>query len=399
MARSRFKRQAFWNRIVDPRPLVHGMKRVLILMLVFIALAGLTGGLAWFHFVYKPEMIRGFIAAAPQPVTSVAVAEAREEEWLPRAPAIGTFRAAQGVDVAPQIGGVIVAINFESGQDVKKGSPLVQIDDSVEQADLKANQATLRNAELGLDRQRQLVSTNATTKAQLDAATAGRDSAAAQVDRTRALIAQKKLVAPFDGRLGLRRVDVGQYVSPGTPLVTLQQLDPMLIDFPMPEQRMGELKVGQTVEVEVDAYPGKIFKGKIGSIDARVSAETRNVLVRGEVDNPGQLLRPGMFGNVSVLVGESRKVVSAPRTAVSFSLYGDSVYVVVPDEKAGGDALKVERRFVRTGGTQGESVAIAEGVKSGERIVTEGQIRLQPGARVKIATGALAGASDVLPRE
>ena len=149
MARSRFKRQAFWNRIVDPRPLVHGMKRVLILMLVFIALAGLTGGLAWFHFVYKPEMIRGFIAAAPQPVTSVAVAEAREEEWLPRAPAIGTFRAAQGVDVAPQIGGVIVAINFESGQDVKKGSPLVQIDDSVEQADLKANQATLRNAELG----------------------------------------------------------------------------------------------------------------------------------------------------------------------------------------------------------------------------------------------------------
>lgn len=375
------------------------MKRVFALTLVFLVLAGLVGGLAWFHFVYKPEMIRGFIAAAPQPVMSVAVAETREEKWLPRARAIGTFRATQGIDVAPQVGGVIVGISFESSQNVKKGEPLVQIDDTVEQADLKANQATLRNAELGLDRQRQLVSANATTKAQLDAALAARDAAAAQVDRTRALIAQKRIVAPFDGRLGLRRVDVGQYVSPGTALVTLQQLDPMFIDFPMPEQRLGELKVGQAIEVEVDAYPGRIFKGKIGSIDARVSAETRNVTVRGEIANKEQLLRPGMFGNVGVLVGDARTVVAAPRTAVSFSLYGDSVYVVVPDEKAGGDALKVERRFVRTGETQGDRVVIADGVKPGERIVTEGQIRLQPGARVKVATGALAGAPDILPRE
>jgi membrane fusion protein (multidrug efflux system) len=377
------------------------MKRVFILTIVALVMAALSAGLAWFHFIYKPEMIRGFIAAAPQPVTSVAVGEARMEQWQPRIPAIGTFRAAQGVDVAPQVGGVIVSIGFESGQDVKQGAPLVQIDDTVEQADLKANQATLKNAELALDRQRALVGSAATTKANLDAALAARDQAQAQaqVDRTRALIAQKKIVAPFSGRLGLRRVDVGQYVSPGAALVTLQQLDPMFIDFPIPEQRLGDLKEGLAIEVEVDAYPGQAFKGKIGSIDARVSAETRNIVVRGEIPNPSEKLRPGMFGNVAVLAGAPRSVVAAPRTAVSFSLYGDSVYVVAPDEKTGGDALRAERRFVRTGETRGESVSILEGLKPGERIVTEGQIRLQPGARVKIGPGALDGAPNVLPRE
>lgn len=368
-------------------------------MIAVLLLAGLTAGAAWFHFVYKPEMIRGFIASAPQPVMSVAVDEARQEQWLPRAPAIGTFRAAQGVDVAPQAAGVIVAISIESGQDVKEGDPLVQLDDKVEQADLKSNRAALRNAELALERQRALVGSAATTKANLDAALAARDQAAAQVDRTSALIAQKRIVAPFSGRLGLRRVDVGQYVSPGTALVTLQQLDPMFIDFPMPEQRLGELEVGQVVEVEVDAYPGEVFKGKIGSIDARVSAETRNVIVRGEIENSDQKLRPGMFGNVNVLVGEARDVVAVPRTAVSFSLYGSSVYVVAPDKEAGDDALKAERRFVRTGDTRGSSVAISEGLKAGERVVTEGQIRLQPGAPVKIGTSVLADAPKVLPRE
>jgi membrane fusion protein (multidrug efflux system) len=298
------------------------MKRAFALTLVFLILAGLTAGLAWFHFVYKPEMIRGFIAAAPQPVATVAVGEAKQEEWLPRAPAIGTFRAVKGVDVAPQVGGVIVNIAFESGQDAKEGAALVQIDDTVEQADLKANLAALRNAELALERQRALVGSAATTKANLDSATAARDQAQAQVDRTRALISQKKIVAPFSGRLGLRRVDVGQYVSPGTPLVTLQQLDPMFIDFPMPEQRLGDLKVGQSVEVEVDAYPGHTFKGKIGSIDARVSAETRNVLVRGEIENNDQKLRPGMFGNVAVLMGAARTVVGGPPPAGGVELEG-----------------------------------------------------------------------------
>lgn len=397
---------------VEPRCI--SMKRAFLLTFVFLLLAGLTGGLAWFHLVYKPEMIRGFITAAPQPVLSVAVEEARAETWVPRAPAIGTFRAMKGVELAPQVAGVIVDISFESGQDVKAGVTLVQIDDSVEQADLKANEATLRNAELALDRQRQLVGAAATTKANLDTARTARDAAAAAVDRTRALIRQKKLVAPFSGRLGLRRVDVGQYVSPGTTVVSLQQLDPMLIDFPMPEQRIGQLREGQEIEVEVDAYPGRVFRGAIASIDARVSPETRNILVRGEIPNADEALRPGMFGNVSVVAGAAREVVTAPRTAISYSLYGDAVFVLTPDGEAKGEAgamdkatdkpdapevFRAERRFVRSGEARGDRVSIVEGVKPGERLVTEGQIRLQPGARVKIGAPSLGEPPKTLPRE
>lgn len=376
------------------------MKRAFAFLVVLLLLAGLVAGLAWFQFVQKPEMIRGFIAAAPRPAMSVAVEEAREEVWEPRLPAIGTFRATQGVDVAPQIGGIVREIGFESGQNVKKGALLAQIDDSVEQADLKANAAALRNAELALDRQRQLVGGGATTKANLDAALSARDSAAAAVERTRALISQKRLTAPFDGRLGLRRVDVGQYLSPGAAIVSLQQLDPILIDFPLPERQLGAIKEGQPIEVTVDAYPGVVFKGRIASIDARVSAETRNVLVRSEIDNKELRLRPGMFGNVSVIAGEPRKVVTVPRTAVSFSLYGDAVFAVKPGKDGAADTGVVERRFVRSGDTRGDRVAIAEGVAPGDRLVIEGQTRLQPGANVKIsAQGATSAPLADLPKE
>ena len=375
------------------------MKRAFALFIVFLLLAGLTGGLAWFQFVQKPEMIRGFIAAAPQPVPAVAVAPAQRETWEPRIPAIGTFRAAQGIDIAPQVGGVVRQIAFESGQDVKQGALLAQIDDSVEQADLKANEAGLRNAELALDRQRQLVGGGATTKANLDAALSARDSSAAAVERTRALISQKRLVAPFSGRVGLRRVDVGQYLSPGNAIVTLQRLDPMLIDFSLPEQRLGDLKVGQTIEVEVDAYPGVVFKGKIASLDARVSAETRNIVARGEIPNPELRLLPGMFGNVSIIAGDAKEVVSAPRTAVSFSLYGNAIFVVKPAEGSKDEGV-LERRFVRTGDARGDRISILEGASPGDQIVVEGQIRLQPGARVKMgAVGATTTPPATLPKE
>jgi membrane fusion protein (multidrug efflux system) len=385
------------------------MKRAFALIIVFLLLGGIAGGLAWFQFVQKPEMIRGFIAAAPQPLTAVAVAEAKTEEWQTRLPAIGTFRAVQGIDVSPQVGGVIRAIRFESGQDVERGQVLVQIDDLVEQADLKSNLATLRNAELSLERQRQLVSGGSTTAANVDLALSQRDSAAAAADRTRALIAQKQLIAPFAGRLGLRKVDVGQYVSPGTAIVTLQQLDPIDVDFPMPEQDIGRLQIGQTVEITVDGYPGKVFAGKIGSIDARVSAETRTIIVRAQVANPQRELRPGMFANVGVLSGEADKVVTIPRTSVSYSLYGDTVFVVKPAPPPSGSAqaatppddqaMIVERRVVRTGDTRTDRVAIREGVSAGERVVTEGQLKLQPNARVRIDPKGGLQPPATLPRQ
>lgn len=389
--------------------LVISMKRTAALVIVFLLLAGFAGGLAYFQFAVKPNMIKGFIAGAPRPVPSVAVAEAKTETWQSRIAAIGTFRAVQGIDVAPQVGGVMRSIHFDSGQDVTKGQLLVQIDDSVEQADLKSNLATLRNAELALDRQQQLVTGGSTASANVDTALAARDSAAAAADRTRALIAQKALAAPFAGRLGLRKIDAGQYVQPGTSIVTLQQLDPIDVDFPVPEQELSRVAVGQPIEIVVDAFANRSFSGKVTSIDARVSIESRTILLRAQVANPKRDLRPGMFANVAVLVGEAKDVVTIPRTGVSYSLYGDTIYVVkpAPQDLATAQAspapaaqpLIVERRVVKTGDTRGDRVAISDGVKSGERVVTEGQLKLQPNARVRIDDTAGLKAPHELPRQ
>lgn len=373
------------------------MKRITILAVAAILLAALIGGFAWFQFKVKPEMIRGFIAAAPQPIPAVTAEPARMERWEPRIPAIGTLRAFQGIEVAPQVGGVVSAIRFESGSTVEKGAVLVQLDDSVEQADLKSGQADLRNAELNLGRQRELLSRGNTSKTSFDAALSRRDIAAATIDRTRAVIAQKVIAAPFSGRLGIRQVDLGAYVSPGTALVTLQRIDPIYADFPVPEQHLDVITTGQKIEVTVDTWPGVVFSGKIDSIDARVNEETRNILIRAEMENNDGRLLPGMFANVAVIAGEEAEVVTVPRTAVTYSLYGDSVYVIgAGDNEAG---FEIEQRFVRSGETRGDRVVIAEGLAAEERVVTSGQLKLRPGVRVRIDDKGTLVPPPVRPKE
>jgi membrane fusion protein (multidrug efflux system) len=380
------------------------MKRAFLFLVVLLLFVGLAGGLGYFQFVVKPDMIKGFISKAPQPTNAVAAARAETARWTPRLPAIGTFRALQGVEVAPQVGGIVREIKFESSQDVGRGASLVQIDDSTEQADLKSNDAALKNAEVSLQRQRTLITGGNTPQANVDAAIATRDQAAAAAEHTRAIIAQKAVAAPFGGRLGIRRIDVGQYVSPGMALVTLQQLDPIYVDFSLPEQNLADLKPGQTIETQVDAYPGTTFTGTIKFVDARVSADTRNVLIRGEIANREKKLLPGMFANVSVLAGASKDVVTLPRTSISYSLYGDSVYVLTPAPQQAGEAqaaasdqlYTIERRFVRPGDTREDKVAITEGVKPGELVVSQGQIKLQPNARVRLDPNA--GLQPLSPR-
>ncbi|HMN73953.1 MAG TPA: efflux RND transporter periplasmic adaptor subunit [Rhodoblastus sp.] len=390
------------------------MKRAVILVLAFVILLGAAGGLGYFQMVVKPAMIKGFIQKAGQPTNSVGATQAKTETWTPTLTAIGSLRATQGVEIAPQVGGVVRAIKFESSQDIKKGALLVEIDDSTEQADLKANQAALVNTQATLDRQSKLVSGGNSTQATLDQATAARDQAAAAVERIKAVIAQKRIVAPFDGRLGIRRIDIGQYVSPGTPLVTLQQLDPIYVDFQAPEQYFAQLAVGQTIVLTVDAFAGKTFKGKIKFLDARISTDTRNFLVRGEIENDEKKLLPGMFANVSVSAGAPRQVVTLPRTAVVYSLYGDSVYVLKTPEPRPGDAqaaqaqapaqpqadalYEVDRRFVRVGETQGDRIEIADGVKAGEMVVSEGQVKLFPGMRVRVDPNAGLAPMTPLPK-
>ena len=375
------------------------MKRGLILTIVFLLLAALAVGYGYFQFVARPAMIKGFMAKMEPPPVTVAIETARAETWQPKFSAIGTLKAVQGVDVAAQVGGVVRAVRFEAGQDAARGMALFDIDDAVEQADLKANLATLKNAELGLERQRQLVSGGNTSKANADAALAARDAAAATAEKTRAIIAQKAVVAPFAGRLGIRKVDVGQYVSPGAALVTLQQLDPIFVDFPAPEQAIAQMQAGVPVEIAVDAIPGHTFRGAIRSRDARVSPDTRSLLVRAEIGNDDKKLLPGMFANVDVLAGKPREVVTLPRTGVSYSLYGDSVYVLKPIDGGKPDVFAVERRFVRTGEARGDRVAIDEGVKAGERVVTEGQIKLQPNSKVVVDANASLKPISPRPKE
>lgn len=393
------------------------MKRVLkafVFLVVLAGLTGLSGAVYHFHFTIKPEMIRGFIAKAAPPPATVAAAKAETERWVPGLNAIGSVRAFQGIDISSQLSGIVTAIHIGSGQDVPRGAPLCDLDTSVERADLKSNLATLTNVEVSLGRQKMLITGGNTSRANLDTAQAQRDQAAAAVERTKATIAQKTLAAPFAGRLGIRKVDVGQYASAGMSLITLQQLDPIYVDFPMPEQALDRLKGGQTIEVKVDAYPGTTFRGKIDLIDARVAAESRSVLVRALFDNKDRRLLPGMFTNVAVIAGAPHDVVAVPRTAVSFSLYGDSVYVLTPKppEAQPGSAqaapasststkpvFVATRRFVRTGESKDGRIEILDGLKAGETVVAEGQIKLQNGAAVVIDPKAKLLPPDVRPKE
>ena len=377
------------------------VRRPVVFALTFAILAGLGGGLYHFHFDVKPGIIRGAISLAMAPKPQAVSAEpVKVEQWTRRLPAIGTTRAFQGIDVAPQVAGVVSAIHFKSGEDVAAGAPLLEIDDSVDQADLKNGLAQLKNAEISLQRQQTLVAGGNTAKAQVDAAIAARDSAAATVERTRAIIAQKKIAAPFAGRLGISKVDVGQFLSVGSSIVTLQQLDPMYVDFQSPEQSLSDLAVGQEARMVLDAFSGQTFVGKIRAIDARVSQDTRNVLVRAEFANPDHKLLPGMFANIEVTTGAPSDVLTVPRTAIIYSLYGDNIFLVKPAPPQAGEAqaatgeakgaLIVERRFVRLGEARGERVAIDEGVSAGDLAVTAGQIKLQPNFPVTIdATSAL----------
>ena len=363
-------------------------RRPVVFFVTLALLAALTAGLAYFQFVIKPNMVKGFLSAAfvPKP-TSVWARPVTVDRWPPQISAIGTLRAYQGIFIAPQAAGVITAIRFESGQDVKAGDLLINIDDSVEQADLAAGEATLRNAEATLARQKTLVLGGNTPQATLDQALAARDSAAASVQRAKAIIAQKAIRAPFNGRIGIRNADLGQFVSVGTALATLTNLDPIYADFPVTEEALATIRVGQDVAMTTGAVPGQTFEGKIKAIDARVSAESRNVTIRAEFANPDRRLLPGMFANLTATTGAPAEVLTLPRTAIVYSLYGDNVFAVVPAPKpepgkapaapASGSGLTVERRFVRLGEIRGERIAIKDGVKEGEKIVAAGQNKLQ----------------------
>ncbi len=364
------------------------IRRILYLFLVTLILGGLAGGIAWWAFNAKPKMLATIILGSPRPPETVSAEAARTDTWQPQIAGIGTLTAFEGIDVTPQLGGIVKEIKFESGQDVKKGDLLLKLDISTEEADLRSIAAQLANAETELQRKQALVAKGVSPRAEVDPLRAQRDTLQANMDRLRAVVAQKFIYAPWDGRVGLRAVSVGSYVAPGTRIVWLQKIDPVYADFQVTESDYGRIKDGLKVTATFYAYANETFSGEIITTDARMSEESRMITVRASIANPERKLVPGMYANVMVESGAPETVVTVPQTAVTFSLYGDNVFVVVPatkvDPKSKPEELAIERRFVKAGSVRDGRVEIVSGLAEGDKVVTAGQNKIDQGSKVVI---------------
>ncbi|WP_372012658.1 efflux RND transporter periplasmic adaptor subunit [Pseudoxanthomonas sp. 10H] len=371
--------------------------------LMLIGVAVVFGGV----FAVKALMGKAtneFFDNMPQPPVEVSTFQARSEQWSGTAESVGTLVADNGTDVTTEAGGVVQHIAFESGQTVRKGDLLVQLNTANEQAQLKALETAARLAVTQRDRWQELGQQKLVSRAEVDERIADAATTQAQAEAQRALIAQKTIRAPFDGVLGIRKINLGQYLNPGDPIVGLQALNPIHVDFTLPEQRMNEVAIGAPVRLEVDAQPGKPFEAKVTAIEPSVDANTRNFKVRASLENPGGALRPGTFGRVGFDLGRSSDVVVVPQTAVSFNPYGNAVYVVVeapkqasaepPAEGMPQATHVVKQRFVTTGPARGDLVGITEGLKPGEVVVTSGLLRLRNDAGVTINNKVQPAAQD-----
>ncbi len=340
------------------------------LLLVLLFLGAVLGGIfGWKFHQMQQQMAMG--GAPPPPV--VAAAEVEAASWQPRLAAAGSLVATQGVFVTNEVAGQVREIHFESGQTVQKGELLIQLDDSVDQADLVGLVAQRNLAQVKLGRFATLVRDRSASQAEFDAAKAELDVAAATVAAKEALIAKKRITAPFAGRLGIRIVNLGEYLAPGSPIVRLDALEPIYADYSLPERHLPELAENEPVVVQVAAYPGREFRGRITAINAGVEEKTRTVRVRAILENPELLLRPGMFAEVATLLPAREELLTLPRTAITFAPYGDSVFVI--ETKNGQDV--VLRRPVTTGESQGGRVEIVAGLQKGDRVVIAGQVKLR----------------------
>jgi membrane fusion protein, multidrug efflux system len=371
--------------IDDKKPRTRPARPVLWFIIVGTLLALLVGGLVWFNH-FRNQMIAQFFANNKPPPATVSVAEAKAEVIPNLLVAVGELAAVHQVNVTSDVSGRITEIQFTAGAHVKAGTPLVQLYDAPEQGDLSNFKAQATVGQLSLDRAKQLASRQFGPQATVDTAQAAFDQAQAGIAKTEAIISQKLVRAPFDGDLGVRHVEVGQYLTAGTQIVSLTDLSVLYANFTVTEKGSGQLKDGQTVRVVVDAYPGRIFEGKVTTIEPQISSDTRNIHVQATIDNPDHILKPGMFATTTVVLPDKPPVVTIPETAVDYSLYGDSAFVI--QEKKGDDgktSLSAVRTFVQTGNRIDGRAEILKGVKPGDRVVAVGQLKLQSGAAVTIS--------------
>jgi membrane fusion protein (multidrug efflux system) len=385
-------------------------KRMLIMIGLVLLLIGVIAGI-------KVMMVMKMMAGMkPPPPAVVSTAKAAYEDWQPSLSAVGSLRAVQGADLAFDLSGLVTRVNVKSGEEVKEGQLLVQLRDSEDLAQLHQLEASAALAEVTFGRAKQQLAVQAISKADYDTAAADLKGKQAAVQQQEVNVSKKQLRAPFAGRAGIVTVNPGAYINAGASIVTVQQLDPVFVDFHLPQRNLNELRVGQNVAVSLDAFSGKPFEGKLSAISPKVDSDTRNVQIEARVPNPDRVLAPGMFASVNIDVSDKQRQLTLPQTAIVYNPYGETVYVVrtkgdvdkaqadaaaknadpkatkAPAKDAGkdagpqlaADALVVQQAFVTTGGTRGDQVAIVKGLDEGAEVVTSGQIKLKNGAPITI---------------
>lgn len=357
------------------------MTRKIIIAGVIVLLIG--GGLAGIKAFQIRTLMQAGAAFAPPP-ESVGSATVREEKWQKTLAAIGSVVAIQGVTITPELAGTVREIAFESGAQVAQGDLLVRLDTSTEEAQLRSVEAQFELAGLNLERERKLREQNMVSQSELDTAEATMKQTQADADAIRATIAKKTIRAPFSGQLGIRQVNLGQYLDAGKPIVWLQTITPVYADFSLPQQELSRLTNGMPVRLQIDAYPDRDFQGTLTALNPGLDPATRSVGLRATFDNPKQLLRPGMFARIEVLLPLHSDVMVIPATSVLRAPSGDSVYVIEEqtDTASGKASEKVRQQLVRLGMERGDFVSVESGLKPGDRIVSSGQFKLRTGMAV-----------------
>ena len=355
------------------RPILLGVVGLVLIFVVLVAI--------------KAMQIRKMMAMPMvMPPTTVSSVEAKEENWAPMFTSVGTISAVQGATVSAELAGTVAEIKFENGAVAKKGDVLMRLDASSEEANLRSAEAEIELARSDLARARDLASRNVVSKAELDSAESKFKQKEGVVNNMRSMISKKEVLAPFDGQLGIRQVNVGQMITAGQQVVSLQALDPLYVDFALPQQDLPKLSQGLEVRVQTDVVAGREFPGKLTALNSSIDPVTRNVTLQATIENKDHALRPGMFAKVEVLLPEKQKTVIVPGTAVSYAPYGDSVFVIEKkkDEKTGQESLMLRQAFVRVGEARGDFVSITQGLEPNQTVVAAGVFKLRNGMPVVI---------------
>ena len=360
-----------------------GTTKRMIIMLLIAAI--IFGGIYAFQ-QFRNKMIQQAIKGQANPPQSVSTTVTQTSPWQPSVEAVGNLRASNGTSLASEVSGIVTAIHFDSGAIVKTGQLILELNAAPLKAQLKQLKVSVRLAKQTFDRDLAQLKMQAVSQAAVDISAANLKSALAQVTMQEAIIAQKSIRAPFSGQLGIRQVDLGQYLAPGTALVNLQKLDPMYLDFTVPQAQIELIHVGDSVTVQTNAFPNKTFTGTISAIEQQVDIATRNLKVRASIANPNGELLPGLFATARVKRGDEKQYITLPNSAIAYNPYGSTVFIVKNEGKGvdGKPKLVVEQRFVTTGLARGDQVAVLSGVQVNEVVVTSGQLKLRNGTPVLI---------------